>query len=45
MKTKKKIVVLEVGGRRRKIDKMAVTFVNLTKVTELTDKLKQLKKQ
>jgi hypothetical protein len=45
MKTKK-IVVLEVGKRRKKkIDKMAVTFVNLTKVTELTDKLKQLKKQ
>jgi hypothetical protein len=42
----KKIVVLEVGKRRKKkIDKMAVTFVNLTKVTELTDKLKQLKKQ
>ena len=44
MKTKK-IVVLEVGRRKKKIDKMAVTFVNLTKVTELTDKLKQLKKQ
>ena len=42
---KKKIVVLEVGRWKKKIDKMAVTFVNLTKVTELTDKLKQLKKQ
>ena len=41
----KKIVVLEVGRWKKKIDKMAVTFVNLTKVTELTDKLKQLKKQ